>query len=190
MKQFLTLLLSFAPWIAFLAIAHGSLLRLKIGLVVAAVLSLGMGAARLHRGVILWVGMAFFAYAGIAVLVFEHMWTVRYLSALANGALALGVWLGMALKRPFTLEYAREQTDPALWNHPVFLRVNYVLTGAWAVVFTMSAALALQRSLQPVMPAWAYEAITYALLVAAVFLSSWYPEHIKRRAAAQSAWEG
>jgi hypothetical protein len=58
---FLKLILAFAPWLAFLIIAHGSLFRLKLGLIVALVLSIGMGVARLHRGVILWVGLVFFA---------------------------------------------------------------------------------------------------------------------------------
>jgi hypothetical protein len=51
--SFLKLLLSFAPWISFLIIAQGSLPRLKIGLIVALLISIGMGVARLHRGVIL-----------------------------------------------------------------------------------------------------------------------------------------
>ena len=38
MMGFLKLVLAFAPWLAFLFIAHGSLFRLKLGLVVALVL--------------------------------------------------------------------------------------------------------------------------------------------------------
>ena len=95
--QFLKLLLGFAPWIAFLAIAHGSLFRLKLGLAVAAVLTLVMAVTKLHRGVIMWVGITFFTYASIAVLVFEHMWTVRHMGVLANGALAVGAWATLAV---------------------------------------------------------------------------------------------
>lgn len=57
----LKLLLAFAPWLAFLFIAHGSLLRLKIGLVVALALSVVMGVTRLHRG--LSSGWAWFSSA-------------------------------------------------------------------------------------------------------------------------------
>ena len=49
--------MAFAPWLAFLIIAQGSLLRLKLGLVVALALSVVMGVTRLHRGIILWVGL-------------------------------------------------------------------------------------------------------------------------------------
>jgi hypothetical protein len=37
--SFLKMLLSFAPWLSFLIIAHGSMFRLKLGIVVAAVIT-------------------------------------------------------------------------------------------------------------------------------------------------------
>ncbi len=179
--SFFKMLLGFAPWIAFLIIAHGSLLRLKLGIGVATALTLVMAVARLHRGVIMWVGLLFFGYAIVAVVLLEDLWTVRYMGVLANGALALGSWAGLLLRRPFTLEYAREHTEPALWNNPLFLRTNYLLTGIWAVVFSTNALLAWQRGSHPVLPAWLYETINYCLLVGAMFLSTWYPAHLRRK---------
>ena len=179
--SFFKMLLSFAPWISFLIIAQESMFRLKLGLIVAAVLTVVMAVMRLHRGVIMWVGMAFFAYAIVAVVIFNDMWTVRYMGALANGALAAGTWIGIALKRPFTLEYAREKTDPSMWNSPVFLHTNYILTLLWAVVFTISAGMALQKTIQPFMPDLGYEIASYSLLVFAMFFSSWYPQYLKQK---------
>ncbi len=63
LTAFAKLVLGFAPWVAFLLIAHGSLVRVKLGLAVALVLSVAMGIARLHRGIILWVGLVFFVCA-------------------------------------------------------------------------------------------------------------------------------
>ena len=42
--DFLKLILAFAPWIAFLIIARDSLFRLKLGLVIALVPNIAMGA--------------------------------------------------------------------------------------------------------------------------------------------------
>ncbi len=190
LKSFLKMLLSFAPWLFFLIIAQHSMFRLKVGIIGAAVLTVVMCVARLHRGVIMWVGILFFTYAIVAVVFLNNMWAVRYMGALANGALAVGTWAGMAMKRPFTLEYAREHTDPSLWKNPVFLRTNYFMTTIWGVVFTVNASLALQRSIQPTMPGWVYEAITYVLLVSAMFFSTWYPEHLRRRRSAQASQAG
>lgn len=55
----------------------------------------------------------------------------------------------------------------------------------WGTVFTIGATLALQRALAPVMPAWAYEAASYTLLIGAMFMGTWYPERLKRRREAQ-----
>lgn len=186
MATFFKMLLGFAPWISFLVIAHDSLFRLKLGIVVAALLTIVMAVTRLHRGVIMWVGIAFFAYATVAVVILNDMWAARYMGVLANGALAVGTWAGVALKRPFTLEYSREHTDPALWSHPIFVRTNYLLTMMWGTVFTINATLALQRALAPAMPGWAYEAMSYTLLIGAMFMSTWYPERLKRRREAQA----
>jgi len=180
MTAFLKLLLSFAPWLSFLIIAQGSLIRLKIGLVVALALSLVMGLARLHRGVILWTGLAFFTYATVAVALFDDMWTARHMGIMANGALALGSWLTIALKKPFSLDYAREHTDPKLWSNPAFIRSNVIITSAWALVFTLNAVLAWGKMAQFLLPTWGYEVASYALLIATAVFTVWYPTHLRR----------
>lgn len=183
MKQFLKLLLGFAPWIAFLAMAQGGLARLKTALVAAAVLSLGMAVLRLHRGVILWAGMAFFVYASVAVLAFEHLWTIRNMAVLVQAALAAGIWLALLLGRPFTLDYAREQTDPSLWEHPVFLRTNRILASAWGAVFTLNTGVAWLKTHDAALPWWGYEIVSNAFLLSAIAVSTVYPERVRRREA-------
>ncbi len=187
MAQFVKLLLSFAPWIAFLIIAPGGMLRLKIGVAVALALSVVMGLLRLHRGVILWVGLAFFTYATVAVIVFEHMWTVRFMGVLANGALALGTWATVGMKKPFTLDYAKDHTDPALWNHPAFIRSNMIIASAWGACFTINAGLALYASLTPDFPALTRELASYTVMLLALFFTTWYPNHARRQRLAAEA---
>ena len=96
---FFKLMLAFSPWLAFLVIAHGSLQRLQIGLV-ALVLSIIMGITGMHRGVILWAGLLFFASATLAVVVFENLWVVHYMGIIASSVLAVATWLTVLLKSP------------------------------------------------------------------------------------------
>jgi len=177
----LKLLLAFAPWLSFLFIAQGSLFRLKLGLMVALALSVVMGVAKLHRGVILWVGLLFFTYALAAVMLFEHMWTVQHMGVLANSALAAATWLTIAFKAPFTLDYAREHTDPARWNHPVFIHTNVVISSVWGLVFSLNAGLAYGKMLHFALPEWGYEVVTYAFLLGSVAFTTWYPKHVRHR---------
>jgi hypothetical protein len=181
MMQFLKLLFSFAPWIAFLLIAQGSLLRLQIGLAVAAVLTIAMAVLKLHRGAIMWVGIVFFVYACVAVFGFTHMWTIRNMGILANGSLAAGTWVAMLLGHPFTEEYAREHTDPSLWKHPAFIRTNLILTSMWGLVFSINTGVAWLKTYDRSLPDLAYEFISYACLVSAMAMSTAYPELVRRR---------
>jgi hypothetical protein len=185
--SFLKLVLSFAPWIAFLVIAQGSLFRLELGLTVALALTVGMGVARLHRGVILWTGLLFFTYATVAVLAFGDMWTVRHMGVLANGALAVGSWLTIVIGKPFSLDYARAHTDPALWKDPLFIRTNVIITATWAATFTVNAVLAWGKMVQFLAPQWGYEVLSYAFLLGTAAFTSWYPDHLRRLRLARQA---
>jgi hypothetical protein len=135
----LRLILGFAPWLAFLVLARGGRSGLHLGLLVGLGLSVAMGVARLHRGIILWTGLVFFSLASLTVVGFHNVWTARHMGILAIG-------------RPFTLDYAREQTDPSLWNDPAFLRTNRVLTATWGLTFTINALLAVGKLRQPGSP--------------------------------------
>jgi hypothetical protein len=178
---FLKLVVSFAPWIAFLIIAKGTLLRLEIGLVVALALAVLMALLRLHRGIIMWVGLVFFTGTTIAVLGFHDMWTIRYLGVMASGALAIGSWAGLAVGKPFSLAYARQNTDPGLWREPVFIRTNVIITAPWATVFTINSALAWML-LEHVLPQSVCHALSYAALIGAAAFTAWYPVHVRRSA--------
>jgi hypothetical protein len=178
--SFFKLLLAFAPWIAFLIIAHGSLFRLKLGLVIALALCVVMGVTRLHRGVILWAGLCFFMFATIAVVMFENVWTVQHMSVLASGTLAVFAAASLMVGKPFTLDYAREHTDPALWNRPEFLRTNFVITLVWTLSFTANAILAWGKMVGFLLSELVYEALSYTLLVGTAIFTIWYPGRISR----------
>ena len=138
----------------------------------------------------MWVGIVFFSYVTVAVVVLNDMWSARYIGVLANGALAAGTWVSIAFKRPFTVEYAREHTDSSLGASPLFLRTNNILTAIWGAAFTINASLALQKSIQPKMPDWGYESISYSLLMLAMVVSTWYPAYVRRSREAGSGYVG
>jgi len=179
--SFFKLLLTFAPWLSFLFIARDSLVRLKLGLAVALVLSVVMGITRLHRGFILWAGLLFFTYATVAVTLLNNMWTAQHMGVMANGALAASTWLTIALKKPFTLDYSRDHTDPSLWDNPLFIRTNFVIASVWGLVFTVNAILAWGKMEHFILSELDYEVISYTLLIGTVAFTTRYPNHVHRR---------
>lgn len=182
MKDFVRLLLAFAPWILFLVLARGSVERLEIGLGVALATSVILGLLGIHRGIILWVGLSFFLFASILVIGFGNAWTMRYMGVLANGALAAGAWAGLLVGRPFTLDYARAHADAARQATPEFLRANRVLTAGWAGVFTCNAVLAYGKMTAFLLSPTGYELLSYALLIGMAALTSVCAARARRRA--------
>jgi hypothetical protein len=181
MLAFAKLLVSFAPWLAFLFIAHDSLWRVEVGLVVALVLSVIMGVLRLHRGIILWVGLVFFSVTTVAVIVFDDTWTLKHLGVLANGALAAGAWLTVLIGKPFTLDYAKEHVDPSLWSDPRFVRSNTIITSLWAATFTINAGLAFVKMERLGLSDLACEIASYSLLVGTAVFTVWFPSYLHRK---------
>lgn len=86
----------------------------------------------------------------------------------------------IALKKPFSLDDAREHTEPSLWNNPAFIRSNVIITSAWALTFTVNAVLAWGKMAQFIQPARGYEAASYTLLIATAAFTIWYPNHLRR----------
>jgi hypothetical protein len=148
MKEILKLLLAFAPWIAFLLISGGSMLRLQIGILVAAVLVVIMGVTKLHRGAVLWAGYIFFAFALIFVVWLKNPWVIHHMGILASGTLFAAAQLSIVMGHPFTEDYARENVPNEAWNSASFLRGCYTTTSFWSCIFLFNTLLNVIKTYQ------------------------------------------
>jgi hypothetical protein len=92
-----------------------------------------------------------------------------------DGGLLLIILVSMALRRPFTLQYAKEQVSADRWNAPGFLHTNYVISGAWAIAFTLMVLAELALLYAPQIPRRAGVIIIVVALVGAVKFTGWYP---------------
>jgi len=136
---------SFLPWIAFAVVATG--IDWRYGALAGLVLSAGLVARERRAGhpadrFVIELGSAVF-FALLAALAFAAPDSPfePYSTALSLGWLALTAWGSLAVRRPFTLGIARTMVPPAVWDNPVFLRTNMIITAVWAASFTVNAAL-------------------------------------------------
>lgn len=102
------------------------------------------------------------------------------------GLLAISV-VSLAIRRPFTLQYAREQVGPELWNSPVFLAVNDRITAVWALAFAVMLFFQLAVITMPGAPALADYVGTIAPVFVALAFTAWYPAHVRRSVALRKA---
>ncbi len=107
-------------------------------------------------------------------------WSIAGVRLAVDGGLALIVLVSLAIRRPFTLQYAREQVPEQFWNSPIFLRTNDLISGAWFGTFLISAACDAAAIWLPSVPLVAEIVLSVVAFVAAVWFSVWYPAHVRR----------
>lgn len=174
----------FAPWIL-LSIVEG-----PHRLVLAAALACGLAVTTTIAGGILGqrrkvldvAAIVFFggliAFAAVADSGTSR-WLGDWAAELSNVAIAVIAAMSLALRHPFTLQYARETTPKEYWTSPLFLRINYVITAVWSVVFALIALVGYigDGPLHQPNNIWTTWLIQIALVVLAIKFTGWYPDH-------------
>jgi hypothetical protein len=105
------------------------------------------------------------------------------------GVLAISL-ASLAIRQPFTLQYAREAVDPETAKLPDFLRANYVITWAWSAAFVLMAVANVLMIYVPGLPLWSGLAIAFAARNTAVYFTKWYPQYRRAKFAAPAASAG
>lgn len=179
-------LVGLSPWILYSLVEGEGRLELSSALAFGLALTILMvGWLRGGKPKLLeWSDVIFFGALAIFVAlaaVGTHAWLERWSGEVANVALVVIALGSIALRRPFTLAYAKEQAPRELWENPSFLRTNYLITWAWAIAFLIEAASGFYGDLvlddsNNIWTGWIIQ--TFPLIVAAQF-TIWYPQRVR-----------
>jgi hypothetical protein len=167
----MNLLLAFAPFIAFVVIERmvGVPAGLAAGAIVAAVL--------LVRDLVMEIGTALlFGALTVYALANDVQWSIAAVRLRVDAGLMLIVLASLALRQPFTLQYAREVVGREHWHSPDFVHTNYVISAAWAVAFGVLVLADVVMAYVPALPHSTGIIATVVALIATVKFTSWYPE--------------
>ena len=93
--------------------------------------------------------------------------------AIDVGMLAIAL-VSIAMKMPFTLQYAREQVDAETMREPEFLQVNYVLSWAWVGAMLLMLVADIFMIYFPSLPLWTGLVAIYVARNAAIYFTKWY----------------
>lgn len=174
------ILLAFAPFIAFAVFDRlvGPTEGLIAGVVTSAALLIRDWAILRQTPKILEIG-TFVLFGGLALyaVLGGPSWSIMGVRLRVDAGLLILVLITMALGRPFTLQYAREQVAQELSSSPEFTRTNYVITAVWALAFAVLVIADMILLYRPDLPPRIGIWLTIAALVGAVKFTSWYPEH-------------
>ncbi len=87
----------------------------------------------------------------------------------------------LAIRYPFTLQYAHEMVDAETAKLPGFIKANYIITWAWSLAFVAMMAGNILMIYLPSLPLWAGVAIVFAARNSAAYFTKWYPAHRKAK---------
>jgi hypothetical protein len=174
----MNILLALTPFIAFGIIDR--IVNTPAGLIAGAVLALLLICRDwlfLKRQIkLLEVGtVILFVILTIYAMRASAAWTVWAVRLRIDAGLVIIILVSMAIRKPFTLQYAREQIPPELWNHPEFVRANYVISIVWTVALTALVLVDLAMVYVPSLPQAAGVVVTLITLAMAARFTTWYP---------------
>jgi hypothetical protein len=99
---------------------------------------------------------------------------------LVTGGLMLTSLISLAIGRPFTLQYAREQVPQEYWNLPVFIKTNRLITAAWTLAFAISTVANAAATYSPSFPHWVGITASVLGFLWAIWFTRWYPARVRR----------
>lgn len=172
------MLLAFAPFIAFAAADRlvGSVEGLLAGFAVSAVLLLRDWLTPGRSPKLLEIGTAaLFGALTLYTFLSHAAWSIMGVRLAVDAGLFLIVVISIAIRKPFTLQYAREQVPQALWSSREFLHTNDVISAVWALAFAVLIAADLVLLTMPELPPRFGIIATVLALVGAFKFTAWYP---------------
>lgn len=130
-------------------------------------------------------GAAFFVVLAALGLVASDgviAWLEVWAGEVSNIALALFALVGLLIRKPFTIAYAKDTTPEGHWDSPLFIRINYAISAAWAAAFTFNAVVgALGDTVLPGQDFWTGWILPIGAVLFAVEFTEFYPEYATAR---------
>ncbi len=173
------ILLAFAPFVAFAVVDRlfGSLEGLAAGFAVSAIMLIRdrLSAGRAPK--VLEIGTAvLFGVLALYTWLADPGWPIMGVRLVVDAGLLAIVLVSLAIRQPFTLQYAREQVGPEIWASKEFLRTNDVITAVWALAFLALVAADAMLVYVPELPPRFGIIVTVLALVGAIKFTAWYPD--------------
>ncbi|WP_441242869.1 hypothetical protein [Tardiphaga sp. 768_D3_N2_1] len=147
----------------------------------AATLSLGIVVWDVIRGGSLKMlaagSVLIFSALGCYITLIDGNWSPVAVRLAVDVCVLSIVLLSLAIRLPFTLQYAREVVDAETLKLPGFMKANYIITWAWAGAFVLMLVADMLIIYMPSLPLWIGFAVAFAARNSAVAFTKWYPQY-------------
>lgn len=172
---------SVLPWILFFTLSGHTQQQMDIAISVAAITSIAFEFKGLKKGFVLsWGTLLFFIFMFITVVIGKNQYISQYSWIFSNGALAIIAWASILIRKPFTIQYAKERVPRDKWNQPLFIKINYVLTAVWGLIFLMNIGLHVLSLYYPSFNRF-YGFVSYMPSIFGILFTLWFPNWYKEK---------
>jgi hypothetical protein len=136
--------MAFAPWILYGFASGFNHWRIASG--GGLILVLAYLAVMIRRDISIklpdWATLSFFVIASVMMIGLRSTTFTVYSAVVVWACFAGAAWGSVVLGHPFTAAYARENAPPEFWEHPVFNRLNLLMTLVWCGLMTVNIGFA------------------------------------------------
>jgi len=184
----MALFLTLTPFAAFATLMM--LTSVTLSLAVAAAIGFGLVGWDIFNGRSLKLFTAGSAAVFTAIAAY-HLLTKHELDpaivrlTVDSGILAIALG-SVIVRKPFTLQFAREKVEPSLHGEPRFIRTNYVLSLVWSAALALMLIADIVSIYLPSTSLWICAAIAFAARNSATYFTQWYPKRVRAEIAASA----
>src|ERR1700704_154919 len=175
----MTIFLILAPFASFalLMLVPSAAVSLFTGAAIgAAIIAYEVSRGRSIKALAAGAVIMFSALGGYISLIDGNWSATEVRLAVDIGTLAIAL-ASIAIRAPFTLQYARETVDAETLKLPGFLRANYIISWAWTGALVLMLIANMLMIYMPSLPFWVGLGIGFAARNSAVYFTKWYPAY-------------
>lgn len=135
----LYILVSFAPWIVYWVLCG---MGNRLGIVISLAISLLLVIPQIHKrdfNLMDVTSLLYFSIATAFTFVFNLNIFVKKSGFLGYSVLFLMALFSLIIKQPYTLQVSKRDYPEIYWKEKLFLVINNIITGIWAVIFMANA---------------------------------------------------
>jgi hypothetical protein len=185
--------LAFLPWLVYIFASGGN--HWAVATAGGAIVCLGyLAMLRRHSTIKLmdWTTLTYFVTASILMIGLHSTALPVYQVMIIWSFYAVAGWASVAVGKPFTTAYAREEQPPEVWDLPIFHRLNRIMTLFWCGLFSVNVcfgaiAVMVGGNLGKLVPGFLIP--TALLIYGFVFSKRFPPRYVQRFNAAGAAAE-
>ena len=136
--------MAFLPWVVFGFGSGFNHWRIATG--GGLILCLVYLAVLVRRGISIklidWTTLTVFVIGSVLMFGVRSTMFPIYSAVVVWSCFAIAAWSSVLVGRPFTTAYARENAPREFWEHPVFIRLNLLMTLVWCGLMTVNIGFA------------------------------------------------